>query len=475
MTKKLEKTLIVGGCIIFALINCLLITKNIYWGLTLPLVIAAATLYIFAMDKVLLLISFLTPLAIEYDNIGFGIGLSLPTEPMLIVVMIIFILRLLYDIHLDRNIIKHPIFISVIFYLFWMLITSITSEIPIVSFKYLISQSWFILPFYIFGTLLFKEEKNIFSFIRLYIYGLSLVIIYTVIHHAINGFTEQAGHWVMTPFYNDHTAYGAALAFFFPAVIYFAFNKGFSFKSRFIHCAIFGIFIIAIVLSYGRAAWISILGSFCVAGAIWLRIKFKYILAGVIIVFGLFFSFQHQIIDYLEKNKQNSSANFVEHIRSISNISSDASNLERINRWQSAIRLFKARPVFGWGPGTYQFVYSPFQMSREKTIISTNSGDQGSAHSEYLGPLADRGVLGLISILLIIIFGLYKGIKLYTKTEDKTTKGLIMICVLGIVAYSVNGILNSFLETDKLAIPFWGYLAIITSLDLRHNNRKKIV
>ena len=57
----------------------------------------------------------------------------------------------------------------------------------------------------------------------------------------------------------------------------------------------------------------------------------------LVVVFGLFFTFQQQILDQLERNEQDSSSNFVEHIQSISNITSDASNLERVNRWQMHI------------------------------------------------------------------------------------------------------------------------------------------
>ena len=48
----------------------------------------------------------------------------------------------------------------------------------------------------------------------------------------------------------------------------------------------------------------------------------------------------------LERNRQDSSANLSEHVQSISNITSDASNLERINRWQAAIRLYQDHPFF---------------------------------------------------------------------------------------------------------------------------------
>jgi O-antigen ligase len=187
----------------------------------------------------------------------------------------------------------------------------------------------------------------------------------------------------------------------------------------------------------------------------------------MLLLVGLFFTFQHQIIDRLEKNKQDSSANFTEHVKSITNISSDASNLERINRWQAAVRLYKDRPVFGWGPGTYQFVYAPYQRSREKTIISTNLGDQGNAHSEYLGPLAETGMPGMIIVLLMFATILYSGIKTYEKGNTKV-KFLSMMVLMGLTTYMAHGVLNNFLDTDKLSVPFWGFTAIIVALDLFH-------
>ena len=70
------------------------------------------------------------------------------------------------------------------------------------------------------------------------------------------------------------------------------------------------------------------------------------------------------------------------------------------------VAMFEERPVFGWGAGTYQFEYARFQRSDLRTAISTNNADLGNAHSEYLGPLAEQGLLGLAGVLalLFIIF-----------------------------------------------------------------------
>ena len=174
-----------------------------------------------------------------------------------------------------------------------------------------------------------------------------------------------------------------------------------------------------------------------------------------------------QILMKMEKNNQDSSNNLAEHVQSISNISTDASNLERINRWQAALRMAEERPVFGWGGGTYQFVYAPFQLAKEKTIISTNLGDKGNAHSEYLGPLAEMGIPGLLIVLVLVIVVMYKGLMIYRR-GDREDKFLTLMATLGLVTYFVHGLLNNFLDTDKLSVPFWGFIAVIVAMDVYH-------
>jgi O-antigen ligase len=229
---------------------------------------------------------------------------------------------------------------------------------------------------------------------------------------------------------------------------------------------------VGIIFSYGRAAWISLAIALGVFIMVILKIRFYWIAIVAAILIGAFYTFQQQIIDRLEKNKQDSSANFVEHIQSIYNISSDASNLERINRWQAAIRMFDDRPVFGYGPGTYQFVYAPYQRSKEKTINSTNLGDKGNAHSEYLGPLSEMGLPGMLIVILLVIVVIYTGLKVY-KEGDREVKFLSMMALLGLITYFAHGILNNFLDTDKLSVPFWGFIAIIVALDVYHTHRDK--
>ncbi len=468
MTDKIKIVWVYALTALFLVVNFyLVLEKDFYWLFLLPVVLIVLYYYLISLDKIVLLITFFTPLAVNIADLEMGLGVSLPTEPLMFGVLLVFFANLIFESRYDRRVSNHPVSYIIYLSLFWMMITTFTSELPIVSLKYLLSRLWFIVPFYFVAVLLFKKTDNIKKFLWLYLLSLTAVIIYTLIQHSTYGFGEEEGHWVMSPFYNDHTAYGAALAMFFPIVVGFMFFPGYKTSIRYFSFFVFVILVLGLIFSYGRAAWLSVIAAFVVFMLIILRIRFWWIAIITVVLFGLFFAFQQQLLDRLEKNKQDSSANFIEHIQSMSNISSDASNLERINRWQAALRLFNERPVVGWGPGTYQFVYAPFQRSKEKTIISTNLGDLGNAHSEYLGPLSEMGLPGMLIVLLLIIYVIYLGTKVYKYSRGEI-RYLGLMALLGLITYFAHGLLNNFLDSDKLSVPFWGFIAIIVAIDIYH-------
>ena len=176
----------------------------------------------------------------------------------------------------------------------------------------------------------------------------------------------------------------------------------------------------------------------------------------------------------LNKNDaEHTTEDFSERLESMSNVSTDASNLERLNRWNSAIELFKERPFFGWGPGTYAFVYAPYQDASDLTIISTNFGDGGNAHSEYLGPLSEQGLLGFFAIFAIVFaFFYYSGIY-YIKSTINYNKGITLMIIVSLATYFSHGILNNYLDTDKASILVWGLISLFICISSSELLQKK--
>ena len=472
MTERAKLLWVYGASAAFIAVNAYLFLHDNLWGLAVPFVLLLLILYIFSLDNILLLITFLTPLAINLKDAEFGIGISLPSEPLMFGVLLLFFLKLLHERFYDHQIMKHPVTIAIIINLIWIFITCFTSELPIVSIKFMIARLWFVIPFYFAGILLFSDLKNIKKFQWLYVIPLIIVIFYTLFNHSTYGFDKPHSNMVMKPFYNDHTAYGAIIALFLPVFTGFALTLKYKKSYRILAFIVLAILVAGIIFSYSRAAWISVAAALAVFLLVRFRIRFYWLLLILIVGIGLFFMFRFQFLDKLEKNKQDSSTDFVEHVQSISNISSDASNLERINRWAAAIRLFKEKPIFGWGPGTYQFVYAPYQRSKEKTIISTNYGDMGNAHSEYIGPMAESGVLGMVTFLGIVITVIFTGLRVHRRAKSPEIRLISLMIMLGLITYYVHGVMNNFLDTDKASVPFWAFTAILVAMDLYHSEGK---
>ncbi len=467
---RYRELLVYGSGLIFVLANALLMYREVYYLLLLPFMLAVFYLAFFSLDKLFMTVVFLTPLSLELSRLTGGnlpVDISLPTEPLIIVIMLMIFFRLLYYNRINPEVLYHPVSLAIIFYLFWLLITSITSTMPVVSFKFLLVRSWFITVFYFLAITIFSRRKNINTFLWCYILAMLVVIVYTLYNHAGYGLVAQrAAHWVVRPFYNDHTDYGAALALFIPVLAVLSSRtispRPLSLLARFLLV----VFLFALVFSYSRAAWLSVF----VAVGVWVLVRLRIRLA-TLVSFGLvgavlIVMLWGDILRELEKNTQDSSADFQEHVTSMTNITSDASNLERINRWKAAIAMFRERPLFGWGPGTYMFQYAPFQNSYDRTIISTNLADGGDAHSEYLGPLSETGLVGMLSIVVVALLSLITGFRLLKKLKKRKDRLLVLGILLGLITYLVHGTLNNFLHSDKAAVPFWGFIAILVAMDL---------
>lgn len=448
------------------LINSLAIVKEFFFVPVISLALILIYLMIFRVDVLMYLMAFSTPFSIVIQSDKINLGLSVPTEIIMIAVTLLFLCRVFYDLSLNRKILKHPITLAILAYLTWMFITCITSEYPLVSFKFLASKIWFICSSYF--MVIHLIEKDLSKWVRYfncYAVALTAVVLITTVKYAAYGFQGHIAHWIMNPYYNDHTAYGAILALFIPVVFGFIFLPQKSTHLRIFYGAMTLVFLMGFYFSYSRAAWLSLFGAIGVWCILKLRIKLSWLIAAIVIFGTAFFAFSDDIMYRMSRNSQDSSGNLAEHLQSISNISTDASNVERLNRWNSAFRMIEERPIVGWGPGCYQFCYAPFQDYRYLTIISTNLGDGGNAHSEFIGPTAETGFVGLLTVLAMMFCVIYYGIITYIRSKDKNVRILSLIATLSLITYYIHGTMNNFLDTDKLSLPFWGLFALIVVLN----------
>jgi hypothetical protein len=75
-----------------------------------------------------------------------------------------------------------------------------------------------------------------------------------------------------------------------------------------------------------------------------------------------------------------------------------------------------------------------------------------------------------VTIVFVII---YRATILYSNSQDKEIRLLTLGILLGLITYFVHGGLNDFLDTDKAAVPFWGFVGMLVALDIYHSKKTK--
>ena len=470
--KRLQKSIPLLLSIVAVMFTVYFIKKDQWhYALLIPAVLCFVYWFVFRLDILFLILAFTVPASATlemlhiYNPLGFEV--ALPSEPILIALLAVSVYKIIFYFDRFKTLIKHPIFISILFYIGTIVFTTITSTMHVVSLKFLLSRLWLMLPCLIFGFIMFQDKKNYYRFIALLSASASLVCMYSVLHLASKGFELQAAHFVMQPFYKDHTVYGASITLVGFLSFFNIKNKEISSAMRFFFLITTLIIAVGIIFSYTRAAWISIVGAIGVYIIMRLRISFKFLMISIVSLSLFLFSFSNQILSSLNKNDQDSSGNFTEHISSMSNISTDASNLERLNRWYCAISLWQDYPIIGSGPGTYQFLYAPYQKKYTRSLISTNDGDGGNAHSEFLGAMSDSGIIGLLGIVIMLYVTLRYAIRLYYKVDSETDRRTIMGITLALISYFMHGVLNNYLDAEKCAVPIWIGIAMIISIGIK--------
>ncbi len=434
------------------------------------LLFAVATAIFVLRYKQLLLygLSLLIPVSVPLAVFG-GSKISLPSEAICALLFAFFAVKIILDKRPDRSFLKHPLTLLILADLAWLLITSVFSQLLDVSLKRFIIRLFYYVAFYYFYYELFKQDaKNIKRVFTLHCVGFLVPIVYATVIHARLGFTTVGSQQISAPFYFDHTIYGACLVFFIPFLVFCAFNKQYKKTTRWWYMVLLLVFLAAVVLSYSRAAWLSLLMALAVYFILKKRIRVRYLFYSILPVIAALALNWNKISVSLKENKGISHSNDVAmHFKSISNVNTDASNKERINRWKCALRMFADKPLIGFGPGTYQFFYGQYQQRQDLTRISTFNGTKGHAHSEYLNYLSETGLPGLLIFTAIIIFVCTRSLRLIHVYKGFPEGDIALYTFSGLVTFFIHGFFNGFLEFEKVAMPVFISYAVLTFLDLR--------
>lgn len=480
MLKKINHHLPIIGLVLILLITSYFFfmedveSPKILAGLML---MAILSIFVLSSKKIAIYsIIILAPISIPVYFEFLSLELSFPTEFATLLLIITLGTTLFLTEKLDQKILFHPLSILLFLDIGFTLIAVAFSTLPLVSAKRLLLKLGFIAIYYFVFSHWFSNSENKKNIYFLYALGLIYPIYSTLKWHSMQDFSVASSFAMPQPYYSDHTIYGACLAFIIPFLIAWIFYKKEKKDLLFIGVALLTIFIaVAEVLSYSRASWISLLGVVLFKILLHFKIKIGQIIVGVVILFSILFFNYESIYDTIKQQETeiHTEENISDHLGSVANLQTDASNLERINRWTCAIRMFNEKPLTGFGPGTYQFEYGQFQSVDIMTRISTHDGDKGNAHSEYLTYLSEYGIFAFLLFLILVFYTIYIGLKTYYFFKDDGQKRVLIFGALaGLTTFFIHGLFNSFIDSEKMAILVYGSMALLIVFDLE---RRKLM
>jgi len=149
---------------------------------------------------------------------------------------------------------------------------------------------------------------------------------------------------------------------------------------------------------------------------------------------------------------------FVERFESITNMTTDGSNLGRIDVWTSSINMFKDHPVMGVGIGQWRDVYEDFYR------FESEYQHLYHAHNNFLQLLSEVGILGFLGVLIFYGYIVIDNVKNWYRKRDPYSLCAIIavICyvfVFGQIEYTLD-------NSSGMRIM---YFMLATMLQLRNN------
>ena len=128
----------------------------------------------------------------------------------------------------------------------------------------------------------------------------------------------------------------------------------------------------------------------------------------------------------------------------------------RLELWGAALRLIETRPLLGVGPDNFRHLYGA-QLGLETW------DERVQANNLYLELLADVGLLGLAAFLWLTLPALAGVIRAVRAPTNAPRSYWVLGLGLGVVAFLVHGLLDSFLAFTPTALLFWMLLGMISS------------
>jgi len=424
---------------------CILLFESPLILLGLLLAILGITVLWFWSDLLPTVVFLLLAFSVEIQLSG-TTRLTVPTEPCIVLAVFLFFARMAVAKKIVYR--RSPLNVGLFLMYFVMVLSLIFTWVTISTVKAIIRDTGYILMGY------FVIPRYINSELRLRRVVVGCLIAHTLL--VLYGFATQVlggihiYDEIASPFFIEHCIYAAfiTMTFAFLLAYYLDLEPG---KIRFRLAVLVGIFGVAIILTFVRAAWISV--AFLLAYYLYqYRVKRSSVdLILILLVFlliGIVLTFTTDLGNL-----------FLQRVDTVADLQYVA-NYDRLDRWWSAFHMWRIHPVFGVGWGAYPDVYPYFIVMPNAYSTYIRMG----AHNLYLEIMAETGLVGITVFLTLISIYFYQLIVIQRKVKSPFYKNFVIGMQGAMITYLVHAFLNNLGPSDKIALTFWVLMGMVPAM-----------
>ncbi|HAY88375.1 MAG TPA: hypothetical protein DCY51_02925, partial [Bacteroidetes bacterium] len=294
---------------------------DFYLALAAPVVITLIWVGINKPKYLLYFLAFTTPLSVHLIDERYStVNLSIPTEPIIILLFIGVLLKLISSRTLKFPEVSVMLSVLIIADFGWLLVTAITSTMPLISVKYVLMKSWYLVVFYFLLSRYFQHESMAKKFIWLFTISIVLLAAYTLFMHSQGGFSRSYAYTAMRPFLPDHGMYAACVSFVVPVLFVFALHGSwlkYGLWLRVVCVLLFLFLVVAVALSFTRASWVSLVAALGIYALLRMKIRFHYLVLIALVGGAYLASNMDNLLTGLSRNKKESDDNIENHLQSV--------------------------------------------------------------------------------------------------------------------------------------------------------------
>ena len=388
-----------------------------------------------------------------------GFAVTLPTEPMILLALLAWVLRAL----VERRwaIPPSPIHLPLAALASLALLSAVWSVNPVSTLK-----AWLMMGGYVaFGYLYYVQapcdrrwrERSLLvvaiTGAAWGAFGVARVLFAEGGAREAVTVASTYSYGAFRPFFREHGTYAAYLGMLLPAAVLAAMDR--TGRDRIVYglCALF--IGAGVLLAFARAGWLAVALVIPLSVAAWARtsrasrrLLLPAALALAVTLLATGIGINQQV---------------ARHATSVVS-SENLSNLERLNRWGTALAMARDRPLTGVGFGCYLDAYRSY---RSRTFVTDQTYIRMGTHSEPLKLLSEMGVPGLLAALWLVGVVALVAIRAFRGLPERDERILALAALAGLGTYLINGLFNSYLVEDKVTVPFWAALGIIGAMGYR--------